>query len=696
MAAILFPLRRKAFWAATTLSFFVSSLFAPLAFAANRFWVGTALNSNRWESTANWAAVARGAGGQSIPGASDTAILSFTGGTVTLRGTRSLGGLTLTNIWTGSLLLGTGTLKVGSAGINVGSGRLIGGYSGSGIEVTATASGFTQTGGIVSLAGPLLLSGSFKVQNTRSTATDRLQFTSTGTITLNGTANQTFTDGEGSPRSTSRLTALTLNNRGASNTVNNVIVSGSTLGLSGALTVTLGTLDLTTNSVPLVDDNGNISIANSSTARLTTNSSVTHSGTLTVNYLAGFTVTAGTWTVIDDSDTTYTINGPARRFFNLELNDSGGGTNDDVVFAGSGVNISGTLTVTLGNMDLATNAQALIVDDGNISIVSTAQATFTTNSNVTHSGTLTVGANGGFTAYNGTWTIIDDSDTTYAMNGAGKRFYNLTLNNTAGASQDDLIISGTSLNMSGTLTITRGKVDLSTNSITSYIGSGVTIGDNANSILSAGNMYVGGDWTRYLASIYTHNNGTVTLNGPGTQTVTGSTIFYSLAGTTSAARTIKFAKGEKQIVTNGIVFTGAASNKLSLQSTTGGSQWKIQPSGTRDVSYLDVKDSNNLGVIIACSNNCTDSGNNTNWDFTATSTSSSTGGTGGTGGGGGGRRAATSTTTTKPKLTTPVFKPVITNTMTAKERMEARKEARMEAASKREARKEARLSKRRK
>lgn len=697
MASILVFLLRKSFWAAATLSFFVSSIVAPsAAFAANRYWGGK--SNTRWEGN-NWSSTPRGATGATVPGVNDYAIFLGSGSTVNLRSAWAGSGILLSTTWTGSILMGTGTIRVGRLGIAVGSGRLIGGYAGSGVEIRATGSGYTQTGGVVSLAGPIILSGSWKVQSKGST---NLAFTSTGTLTFDNTsADQTFTTGQGQNRIDARYGSLTLDLT-AGSTNDDLIHSGSTLSLSGALTITRGNLDLSTNSTALVVDDGAFTIANNAQSTFTTNSNVTHSGSLTANYLAGFTVSAGTWTQNGDNDATYTINGPAKRFFTLTLNNTGGGTNDDIVFAGSGVNLSGNLTITLGNMDLRTNNQAMIADDAVITIANAGQATFNTNANVTHSGSLTVNTSGGFTCYNGTWTVIDDSDTTYSMNGGGKRFYNLTLNNTAGASQDDLIITGTSLNMSGTLTVTRGKVDPNTNGLTSYIGSGVTIADNANSILSAGNMFVGGDWTRYLASIYTNNNGTVTFKGPGTQTISGSSIFAGLAATTSTARTIKFAKGEKQTVTNSLSLNGIASNKLSLSSTTSGTAWKIHPSGTRSVSYLTVNDSNNVGVVIACSDNCSDGGGNSNWDFTTASSSTSTTSSGGGGGGGGGRRTAAvaaesaATTTKKDKrgekeMMSP--KAMIKKGMTAKERMEARKDARKDALAKRDARKAARMKK---
>ena len=696
-------LRRKSFLAATTLAFFISPIMSPTAFAANRYWAGSVNgNDTRFESLKNWSATARGATGATVPGVNDVAIFLGSGSTVVLRSRWTGSGIVLGSTWTGSLLMGTGAIKIspnGRTGIRIGSGFLIGGFTGSGIEIASSGSGYTQTGGVVSLAGPLMLSGSFKVQ---STTTKRVSFTSTGTLTLNGSSNQFFTNGQGGTRTNGKyLGSITVRNSGASNTTNKVIVSGSTLGLSGALTITTGTLDLTTNSVPLIAEDGNITIANAALAGLTTASDVTHSGALTVGYNAAFGLTGGTWTIMDDSSTTYTLNGPFHKFNALTITNTGGSSNRTVLWAGSGANLSGALVINTGILDLGTNSQVAVIDDGNITVADSSAAGLLMNSNVIHSGSLTVGTAGAFAMRGGTWTVIDDSDTTYTMNGGSKHFYNLTLNNTAGTSLDDLIIAGTDLSVSGSLTVTSGKLDLTTNGLTATMGSGVTIADSAAAILTAGNLFVGGNWTKHALGTYTHNGGTVNFNGGAgtTQTLTGSTTFYNFSATTTAPRSLAFPAGLTQTITNSLSLNGVTDNKLTLASA-GATDWKLVSSGTRFLSFLTVSRSNNLGVTIPCGNNCTDGGNNTAWDFTSTTGGGSTGGgstggSGGGGGGGGGRSYLGSTPSKKPVTPTVNVTPkaVITNKMTPKERLEARKAARIAAAAAREARKSARKAK---
>jgi hypothetical protein len=76
---------------------------------------------------------------------------------------------------------------------------------------------------------------------------------------------------------------------------------------------------------------------------------------------------------------------------------------------------------------------------------------------------------------------------------------------------------------------------------------------------------------------------------------------------------------------------------MTVYSTTAGTKWNLSAAGSRTVSYLTVKDSNQTNATIACSTGCSDGGNNVGWDFTAAAaSSSSTSSTSGGGGGGGG------------------------------------------------------------
>jgi hypothetical protein len=141
----------------------------------------------------------------------------------------------------------------------------------------------------------------------------------------------------------------------------------------------------------------------------------------------------------------------------------------------------------------------------------------------------------------------------------------------------------------------------------------------------SGNFTITGNFD-HSGGTFTHNLGTVVLNGSG-QTVSGSTTFNNFTKETSSTDTLTFTAGTTQTIGETLTISGAASNLLLLRSSSEDTQWSINPSGTRTISYLDVQDSNNTDstVINAVGTNSVSSGGNTNWTFFAPNTPTSLG-----------------------------------------------------------------------
>ncbi len=155
----------------------------------------------------------------------------------------------------------------------------------------------------------------------------------------------------------------------------------------------------------------------------------------------------------------------------------------------------------------------------------------------------------------------------------------------------------------------------------------LTISGGTLATTNAQRVNLSGSWLKTTAAnaIFTAGTGTVLLSGRD-QTLSGSTTFYNLTKSVTAARTLTFAATTTQTVTNALTLNGASSNQLSLRSSQTGTQWKINPSGSRSIQYVDVKDSNNTNATaIDCTVGCTDSLNNTNWTLTNTAIYSITG-----------------------------------------------------------------------
>ncbi len=133
--------------------------------------------------------------------------------------------------------------------------------------------------------------------------------------------------------------------------------------------------------------------------------------------------------------------------------------------------------------------------------------------------------------------------------------------------------------------------------------------------VGTGEIILGGDWTQN--GTFNSGTGTVTFSGAN-QSIFGDSIFHNLTKVVSSASTLTFEGGKKTTVTNTLHLEGKSGQLLSLKSDSA-AQWKIDPQGTRTIQYLNVRDSWNVNAtkIDAVGKNCVDSGNNTNWKFSA-------------------------------------------------------------------------------
>lgn len=138
------------------------------------------------------------------------------------------------------------------------------------------------------------------------------------------------------------------------------------------------------------------------------------------------------------------------------------------------------------------------------------------------------------------------------------------------------------------------------------------------------NLTIGGNYQN--AGEFTKRSGTVTLDGAGVQTVSGSTIFQNLTKTAASATSLFFDYTSRQSASGTLTLQGAsAAARLALRSTRSGSGARLLldgDAGSFTLDYLDVKDSNAFGgKTLRCSvPNCANSGNNTNWTFVALGT----------------------------------------------------------------------------
>jgi len=224
---------------------------------------------------------------------------------------------------------------------------------------------------------------------------------------------------------------------------------------------------------------------------------------------------------------------------------------------------------------------------------------------------ITINANITATAGNLTLTADSDADNTGAItvNGAD-------LSTTGGTAIITIAASGASsleditsaedliLNRSG------ATVTYTINSTIQVAGS-VTISNGVTVNAGTSNWTMGGDWSN--SGTFNGQTSTVTFNNAAkVTTITGDSNFYNFTCAT-AGKQINFQASSTQTIKGTFTLTGQSGNLIVLRSTASGTQSKIDPQGTRNVSYVDVKDSYNINDTIIDPSDSVDSGNNTNW-----------------------------------------------------------------------------------
>ncbi|MBI4839227.1 MAG: hypothetical protein HY806_08855 [Nitrospirae bacterium] len=164
-----------------------------------------------------------------------------------------------------------------------------------------------------------------------------------------------------------------------------------------------------------------------------------------------------------------------------------------------------------------------------------------------------------------------------------------------------IIVASLNINAGYTSTITLNANPTVTGSVTITSGT-------LNAAFST--ITVKGNWTN--SGSFSSGTSTVILNGIN-QTIYGNNTFYNLSKIATSAGVLSFETGKTQTIVNSLILTGASGNILSLRSTSQGNYWYINPQGTRSISFVDAKDSNNIHQTTIIPTNSVSSGNNVNW-----------------------------------------------------------------------------------
>ena len=209
-----------------------------------------------------------------------------------------------------------------------------------------------------------------------------------------------------------------------------------------------------------------------------------------------------------------------------------------------------------------------------------------------------------------TSTVIFDGSATQVILGENV-WYNLTIANTAAEPGPDAVV--VPLNPQ-TVTNTISVIDGAWGAVSGDDYNNFSIGkDGLVRAIDDEGVYaeftVSGDWTNYGS--FDHNNSTVILDGDGTQTIYGATVFYNLTKEVASEKTLRFDQAYCQIIEGTLTLNGDTDAYLNLRSTTDGKAWVFYANAT-DIDWVDVQDSYNFGTLISPTN-YTDSGHNYNW-----------------------------------------------------------------------------------
>ncbi|MBL8030663.1 MAG: hypothetical protein JNN11_05450 [Candidatus Doudnabacteria bacterium] len=245
------------------------------------------------------------------------------------------------------------------------------------------------------------------------------------------------------------------------------------------------------------------------------------------------------------------------------------------------------------NLLTNTTNQDIVVNSGTLNLNSFALSATGTNSTVVVQG-------GGTLKLVGSETITATTSPTFAASSTVMYFGTTTSYTLKSFTYGNLTIAGNggTFTPSGTTLSILGNLNLN---------AGIF---NASAVTD---LY--GNFSRTSAT-FNPNSGTVNLLG-GDQAIFGSSTFYNLSKSTTTTHTLTFASSTTQTITNTLTLQGGASQQLLLRSDSLNTQWKIDPQATRNISYVNVRDSNNINgtSITASGSGSTNSGNNINWDF---------------------------------------------------------------------------------
>lgn len=133
--------------------------------------------------------------------------------------------------------------------------------------------------------------------------------------------------------------------------------------------------------------------------------------------------------------------------------------------------------------------------------------------------------------------------------------------------------------------------------------------------LNGASMTVTGDFTN--DDTFTHSNGSVSLDGSGTQSINGTSTFYDLTTSSATSRLVMLEDGQTTTVTNTFTANGANGQITTFESGDAPTTLTTLDvsAATVAVSFLSVSSVTSANGSILCTTGCINRGGNAAWIF---------------------------------------------------------------------------------
>lgn len=289
---------------------------------------------------------------------------------------------------------------------------------------------------------------------------------------------------------------------------------------------------------------------------------------------------------------------------------------NDIAAANSNLTVHSGCTVSLDS--LITNSNIIVSSGGIVNSPANPQLAILNNGGTFNgNGSLTITQ----TLINGAGATMNLTGLTVTINGNGVDiFCGSPLQSATGYAA--MVVNIASLmtvngNCTGVVitTWTAGGLKITSGGGATLPSSATVSSINNAGTLTATNITDTGDWVN--TGTFNNNSGTVTFSDTD-HNILGPTTFYNFVmQTAAAARTLTFSAANTTTISNSLTMLGLSGKLLLLRSQSSGNTWTIIPNGTKNVGFVDVKDSTNSAAApIYAGTHSTNSGNNTNWIFT--------------------------------------------------------------------------------